>query len=627
MSCNNTIFLLVLLSINILPQEIDSVDYMESIFEEIASDTENDEETFLSNYIDELLQNPININSADIRRLMILPVLSSSDAQKIIDHRKKYGPFFSKSELFLIRNIPENKIKIILPFIIIDERHKSDYFSELFSDYKINFRSRYRKKDLADNSNKYSWSSYNRIKADLNKKISLCIITEKDEGEKNITDLHAGYVRINDLYPSLSITAGDFYIENGQGLLLWSSYGLPKSADINSAYKRGRGIVPKSGSSEVSYFRGTAIEYGYKNFFFKGFYSGIHRDAVTDSAGITKLLKDGYHRTELELSRQNSVFEQSIGGSLSYSAENAETEITVFTTNFSKAYYGSNSLNGISLSTKFLFEDILVFGEAAAISGTSAILAGITISPVKMIEYTTLFRLYEPDYKNLYGFGFGERYGLTKNERGVFSGITLHTDIAVFSCYLDQYIFFNSAVYNHNTFYGNDILFHAMIPVSKGINMNFRYKIEKKDNLKSSEELRVVEKITKQNIRGDINYTLSRFRLKVRGDYIFLSTKDKGYMFFNEIKYNIIKELSLILRLAVFSTTSFQSAIYLYESGLPGLIENRVLSGEGVRLYTVVKINFKNFPTLYVKYSNLIKSGSDYYFNSSVQVQAEMKIN
>jgi hypothetical protein len=620
------LFLAIILYASVYSQEPDSAEYLQSLIEEHLDAGDGEEDSYFNEYIEELLENPININSAGTAEFSQLPFISSLDIQKIIDHRNRYGPFFSKQELYIIKDIPEDRVRDILPFVTVSEVIKKTVIEELFIPMKISIRSRAKKSNL-DEKEKYSWGNFNRMKIDMNNKITAGLLTEKDEGEKQLNDLTTAYVKISDFYFIDNLIIGDYKIESGQGLLLWSGYGMPKNAEvINSVCKKSRGITPNSGSSEMSFFRGIAYEHSYKNFILRGFYSRRHRDAATDQQGIIRLLKDGYHRTGLELNRKNSVYEKMTGGSLAYSSELFEAALTGLAAGFSKNYSNSsNKLGGLSLSTKFILDDFLFYGEAARMENSHAVIAGFNINPVENIKFTTVFRKYKPDYINLYGFGFGERNGATNNEMGIYSGILIKTTAGVFSLYLDHYSFETTSNNVHNTLYGYDVLFHARFSFNKKTSLSIRYKLENKDDPVPSCDRYIIGKRIKQSIRGEVSYNLHSFSLRSRGEYAACSIEapyEEGYMLMNEIKFKLFREAGIILRAAFYSTDSFNSAIYTYETGIPGVMENKVLSGNGFRIYTIIKIAPENFPVLYLKYSDTIKQSMN---TSSVMIQMEMK--
>ena len=82
----------------------------------VEPDEETDSEE-LVDILEELIRNPIDINLADVFDLSKLPNMDQQSAQIIIEHRNKFGYFFSPTELFAIRELNKQLIESILPFI------------------------------------------------------------------------------------------------------------------------------------------------------------------------------------------------------------------------------------------------------------------------------------------------------------------------------------------------------------------------------------------------------------------------------------------------------------------------------------------------------------------------------
>src|ERR1035438_1478655 len=81
----------------------------------------NYEEFNVIDYLEDLQKNPININTADLIILQKIPELDINYAQLIIQHRVKYGHFFSTNELFTIKGLPKYVINNIKPFITVSD--------------------------------------------------------------------------------------------------------------------------------------------------------------------------------------------------------------------------------------------------------------------------------------------------------------------------------------------------------------------------------------------------------------------------------------------------------------------------------------------------------------------------
>ena len=101
------LLLLFILSTNLIYAQLDSTsiiteDAIDNILIESEDETDNEE---IVNRIEDLIQNPIDINTTDVFELSKLPYIDIQSAERIIEHRNKFGHFFSPGELFAIREI------------------------------------------------------------------------------------------------------------------------------------------------------------------------------------------------------------------------------------------------------------------------------------------------------------------------------------------------------------------------------------------------------------------------------------------------------------------------------------------------------------------------------------------
>ena len=58
----------------------------------------------------------VNVNSADVTQLALLPRVGMSVAQRIVDFRKQNGPFKKLEDLMLVRGIGEKTFQLIKPY-------------------------------------------------------------------------------------------------------------------------------------------------------------------------------------------------------------------------------------------------------------------------------------------------------------------------------------------------------------------------------------------------------------------------------------------------------------------------------------------------------------------------------
>jgi len=62
----------------------------------------------------------ININTASAKELEVLPGIGKGLAERIIDHRQKYGPFTRPEHLIMVRGISEHRFLAIRDQITVE---------------------------------------------------------------------------------------------------------------------------------------------------------------------------------------------------------------------------------------------------------------------------------------------------------------------------------------------------------------------------------------------------------------------------------------------------------------------------------------------------------------------------
>ncbi|HEX9251445.1 MAG TPA: helix-hairpin-helix domain-containing protein, partial [Ignavibacteriaceae bacterium] len=331
------IFISILLSINLTYAQLDSTSIItEEVLDNILiePETETDSEE-LVDILEYLIRNPIDINQVDLFDLSKLPYMDPQSAQKIIDHRNKFGYFFSPSELFAIRDLDKQLIEKILPFIKTSRpENQIESFESIrtesnsfFNKSKVNIRNRVTN-DLQNRdgftSGKYQGSklkTYNRLLYNYDRNYQAGVLIEKDPGELSYTDFTSFHLLVKDIGVINNFIAGDYVLEFGQGLALWSPFGFSKGADaVFPVKKRARYLRPYTSAAEYRYYRGSATTLSYDDFSLTAFYSNNTFDATLDpiTGEITSVSQTGFHRFESELNKKAASKSKIIGGVLDY---------------------------------------------------------------------------------------------------------------------------------------------------------------------------------------------------------------------------------------------------------------------------------------------------------------------
>ncbi len=384
------------------------------------SDDDLDYEDLLESYFF-LSDNPIDINSDEVVRLVELHLISAFQFEEVKKYRRYYGDFLFLDELEMVEGFDELTLEIIRPLVTIGKDKNKDKLSfrnmarygkhQLLGRYEqvLEKQQGYLPIDDSDllakpNSRylgspqklqfRYTYNYRNRIRAGLT--------VEKDAGEMFFTDkvsdtikalLGKNYSRgfdfigfhlyAKDLGIVKAAVLGDYQLSFGQGLTMWSGMSFGKAGAGSSVMKQGRGITPKASASEYAYMRGAAVTLGAGPFRGTLFYS--HRwvdanvsvaDTLDEAELVSSLQETGYHRTIGELQDRHAIRQQILGGHLTYAIAHFEvgytaqhmwlsTPLQLRPSHYNQFYFQGKSLTNQGIDFKYVKGKYAVFGEMA----------------------------------------------------------------------------------------------------------------------------------------------------------------------------------------------------------------------------------------------------------------------
>ncbi|PIP76311.1 MAG: hypothetical protein COW85_14910 [Ignavibacteria bacterium CG22_combo_CG10-13_8_21_14_all_37_15] len=625
----------LLFSLSFTPAQTDTsaTDIEESLESVLEETTDESEDNFLYDEYENLTKHPINLNKCSREELLQVPILNLSDAALIIEHRKKFGMFISTSELFSVEKLETEKVRKLLPFIYAEQASFSEEQQNIPSaaflhNLSIDYRSRVisdlqpRAGFLEDNYQGNKIKFYNRAIFEFDNTYQLSLLTEKDAGEKNLNDFTSFSLSAKKLGNFSSIVVGDYIIQFGHGLALWSPYASSKSADIGFVTKqRDKNIMPYKSTDENNFFRGTAVEYVFAPFSFSLYASNNFFDASIDSIRnvIASMPIDGYHRTGTEFRKKNRAREQFLGGRIDYEIlKSLCVSGLYYSSTYSLPVETSSSAKGktfahSSLAYSYAQNSLLVSGEFSFNGISVAHLHSLQKTFSRNFSYIFSLRSYPRNYYSLHGRAFAENPYDLQNEIGLYNGLLLNTQFGKISFYYDQFMFPAGTSSTPLSSKGNEVLLCFSSRITKNIGTTLRYKNEKKDVLLIGLEAKEFSERYRQQFRFEMVFSVSsNLQLKNRIEYNSYSLRknsfnEKGWLFFQDVKYKPEQNISLYGRIIFFKSDSFNSAIYEFENDLPGIMSNLAMYGEGFRWYLLMKIKLLNALNLSFKYSETTK--------------------
>ena len=624
------IFIFLILSFcNIYAQIEEDSTYFETdetILDLLQEPSEESDNSDLYNLIEELIENPLNINEANQDELQRIPYIDFQTANLIVNYRKKYGHFFSINELNSVKGISVETIRKISSFLttgkdISNEKNLQSSFSDNSS---FNLRCKFQE-DIQDRKgfieNKFKGSKYkiyNRIIAGY-KNFEIGFLTDKDPGENSLTDFSSYVFSIKKVGLVKNLILGDYLVNWGQGLVLWSPYGFSKGADaVYSAQKKSQVIKKYTSSAENNFMRGIAANLEFDNFSITAFYSKNNLDANIDSIsnGILSTPIDGLHRTENEINKRETTAETVYGTALDFTNDFVHTGILYYQSVFNNPFIAKsvlgvsgNAFRYTSIFYNLYFTKLNFFGETAYDGKSLSTINGIELPINKDFTFVTSIRSYPKNFNSIHGFSFGEA---GKNEFGIYNGLKWISPAGTVNLYYDQFKFPYSSSDISLPRTGSEFLIDYKNKPVKNLETNLRFKYENKEVPFSENNVsQIVNKI--RNIsRIEIIYRVThQLKLKGRFEYNYININDNifenGFLTFQDLQYHLFPGADFYSRIIFFSTVSFNSAFYEYENDIAGTFLSHILFGQGVRWYIMLKLRlFENF-IISGKYSETFK--------------------
>lgn len=621
---------------------------LEDLLEAIAADREEDED--LSEWLEELQdlhENPLNINSAGADELLRIPFLNEILVNRLLEYRRKYGAIYSLRELAAVEGFDRLLLEKLAWFVTFGGtpetaavRRRQPAAQQLLVRAARNyppsagFLSKNEKPPAFEGSPE---KLYTRYQYRLSDKFQAGFTGEKDAGESFLRksnpagfDFWSGHVALQTPKILRQLLVGDFAARAGQGLVLWQGFTTGKSADVLQVSKNLADVRPYTSTDENRFFRGVAASLHFQRFRMHLFASSKKMDANRETAPdssitFSSLQTSGYHRTVSEIEDERSVRHRAAGMILTFTTGQVKVGSTLFYERFAFPlqrsgqlyqkfqFSGRENLNG-SVDYRWIGGKYQLFGEAAVSrSGGVALLQGAEARLHDQLSFTAQLRHFARNYHTNWGSAFAENEKAI-NETGFYTGIRLlPLQRVTLSAYADWYrspwIGYTTAAPSQ----GADLLVQADFRLSPALSGYLRFKNENKEVKEKSDNRYLHAALHRSQVRFHFRYEPEGpFYLRSRIETVTLRrpTREQGILFYQDVGWTPPKPpLSASLRVALFFTDSYNSRIYTYENDLLYSFAVPAFFGEGLRSYLNLHYRFST------KIDGWFKIGHTRYFD------------
>jgi hypothetical protein len=634
---------------NLAQQSNDAV--IEYILESIA---ENQSEDFDYSELVETLnnyrRNPINLNKTNKEQLKELIFLNPIQIDNLMEHIALNGKLIDILELQSIEGFDLETIKKLLNFTSINalSGFENFTFKNLFSEGRNDLMLRYGRTlqdqagfNIPPSSDKVRYLGtpdriFTRYRFNYRNNLQFSLNLDKDAGEKfwNTQGSSAGpdfismSLYVKDFYRFKKVVIGDYTLQFGQGLTLWSGLSFGKGADIFSVAKQDLGLRTYTSINEFSFFRGIASQINFGKFDFTPFLSYRKLDAgatlnqETNFEETSSFQISGLHRTSTELANKNRISQLLFGGNLQFNHRKLSLGLTAYQSNYNQNFAPSTALykkfdftgkdlTNLGFNYSYTKNNFYLFGEAAhSLHSGYAFINGAIVSLTPQVSAIVFHRNYQKNYHSFYNQAIGEN-SVSTNEKGFFGGLQYKSGRKYeFTFYADL---FKSPWLKFRVdapSSGHEMLGQFTYAPNKVTKFIFRYKLEEKEQNTSSDAIiNFLEYVRKQNYRFEIQYKVNKnFNLRNRAEVVQFKRQSSGNSFGFLMYQDMIyapdnSKLSGNIRFALFETEGFDTRIYTYENDVLYGFSIPGFQDKGVRFYLNARYNIKRGVDVWLKYS------------------------
>jgi len=586
---------------------------------------EDDEQGHLLEWIETLADDPLDLNNAPKKILCDFPFLTTAQIDLILERR----PFTSKAEV--ARLLGKSTYQRIRALIVL-KKTKSLFQAKLTQRWQyVLEKTRAVKEQIFTGT---PLESMTRLRIKFRDFLSVGLLIQKDIGEARFDDHLSGYICWDPANSLFKIIAGNFYIHCAEGLLFSSSYlgseiGLiRKPALINNVR-----LKPLISTSENSGFRGTALQLkSPAGIELTTYYSDKRQDAVLsdDFQYILRIDQSGYHRNAVEMQTINTAREKSYGFILTVPFMNLISVgfcyvCTKFSPGFARVSSSEDKerdffrFEGSRLENYSIFYALqrplfLLKGEVSPLKNSNPAQIHSLYVGRPSSAFVLRFSCFPSSFNSVYGRSFSDSNPFPRAIQLFFIGYSGNpTDFLTLSAFCSFKKDLWRTYFNPMPHLKKNAGFEATFHTANKITLSLKYK-------HSSERPYREETIEPQTVRkwrfqigkkiGSSLQLRSRVELSEVRSAKLLSVK-RGFNFYQDFQASFFKSIKLSARFSSFQCDDYESRIYEFETGIPGIFSNYPLYGSGNKFYLSLALNLLRSVKVWCKYRQIYYDGAE----------------
>ncbi len=606
--------LMILLAVPLLAQDdMQVVDLLEGL------ETEEIGQTDFLQLLQDLQDDPVNVNTATVRELLRIPFLDEGLARQLVQHRNRQGPFVQEVDLLQVPGFSAELLDALRPYI----RFRSppalptvDYRSQVG-------RNLHQVRGFSEGAYQNRWALYHRLRLRPRPEVTATAIWEKDAGEENWFDFGSFSLSYRWEPANSYLHIGDYDLETGQRLVFSGAYGAPLVVNSPAPFRRAPlRWQPKSSVDENAFFRGALWEVDLSpgtNLLLA--YSRHNLDATLsdDGAIVTSFFSSGLHRTDSEQLKKHRVSETAWMGIIRRQWGEVQTGLQVARFRYSRPVRlemgdltaGPTYLSGFYAGRTSLLD---LRGEAAVRDGKFPALQQSVLLhlPDPRFRYGAVVYYYHPRFWSFHGRALGQVSQSPANELGLMvsatAGIFSTTEVSA-------YAFIQRPAHASNEFSFLKRTQQVQIMQKLGrtilsarLTRRIRRQTDAATGFQPLAQGERVSHILRVHLQSPLAPMLQlQHRVEIsRANPSSNRNRRYGVALYQDVRYRPWQHLSLQFRWTQFDIPDFDYRLYEFENDLPGNFRNILLNGRGFKWFFLAIYEFARKWRFSVKYRHMV---------------------
>ena len=579
-----------------------------------------EDESELQQNLENLLKwyddHPIDLNEATKSELLHFPLLSVEKVNQLLSSRQKNGPFINPDDLLNRLNWTLEEWHTIEPYIQIKTFSKNNKPSRIDVHMRI-----VNKPQIGKTINCFPLFGANNARRFSLRfethRLSFSAMIESDLLETNLLD-HTPWNLTLNINRRCQLQTGSYQLSLGYGLAMWGPFTRSLLKQMNQSFEPENKVRAFVSGMEAGYLKGIAFQYKDKiNMVL--FASYMPLDATLDSTNrIISIQSTGLHATSYQLENRHQSHEYLAGFRLGIEKQNFKIHMTCWQSQYSHTVFNEDLIRNFygfsgkgyrlgSLDYWTMWHSVTYSGEVALCqSGKGTSLQMIRFKQIPW-TWAALWLYITPGFNNSHGqagtsgsdcqnswhFNIGYHSRILKYQIQL-----LHTRylwrtyfIPMAPCKQELYFTIRSklgkSVWMWSARFKQqdevcDGLTEKMIPV-KGIQKSCKTQFKFQWQLKVNRQFMVKHHFC----------WIAANKSAIENDLYFKREKECGTSLGSTFLYALATHWRFILHWQLYGTDSYDSACYVYEYDLPGMMTIQPLYGQGTRWYALLQSKSK----------------------------------